>query len=212
MQVVTLEAKSRDAGKKASRAARVAEEVPCVLYGNKVDAVSFQIPELDMKRLIYTNEFHLVKVTLGDQEWDCILKHVDFHPTSDRPIHADFQVLVTGETLSLTVPIHHEGKSIGVREGGKLEAHVHEVAIRCLPKNIPDMITLDISDLDIGDSIQVRDVSIDGIEFDVPGDQTLVSVFLPREIEEEELEEELEEGEEGEEGAESEDAATEEGS
>jgi large subunit ribosomal protein L25 len=207
MQVITLEAKSREAGKKASRAARVAEEVPCVLYGNNVDAVSFQVPELDMRSLIYTNEFHLVNVTLGDQSWDCILKHVDFHPTTDRPIHADFQVLVTGETLSLTVPVHFEGKSVGVQDGGKQEDFVHEVAIRCLPKNIPDRIHVDVSDLKIGQSVLVRDLSIEGIEFEVPDDMTLVSVILPREIEEEEpeLEGELEEGEE--EGAETEDSA-----
>ncbi len=202
MDVITLEAKARECGRKSNRAARLAEQVPCVLYGHKVEAQAFQIPELDLRPLIYTDEFRRVQVSLGKESYECILKNVDFHPTTDRPIHADFQVLVAGEKITLNVPIHYTGDSIGVLDGGKAEIFVHEVSIRCLPKDIPEHIHVDIANMDIGDSVIVRDLDFEGLTFNVPEDQTLISVIRPREIieEEEELEEGLEEGEEGAEG------------
>lgn len=206
MDVITLKATARESGKKASKAVRVAKEVPCVLYGHDVESQIFQIPEQELRPLIFTNEFHRVKVKLGRKSFDCILKQVDFHPTTDLPIHVDFQVLVSGEEITLTVPVHYIGESVGLLEGGQAQIFLHEVSIRCLPKDIPDHLEVEISHLAMGDSVLVRDMDFEGITFNVPEDQTLIGIVRPRAIEVEVVEEE--ELEEGEEGVETEEGAT----
>ena len=205
MELIKIEAKPRESGKRAAKDARQADEVPCVIYGSETETQVFQIPELILRPLIYTNEFRRVEIKLGKKKFECILKNVDFDPVSDRPIHADFQTLITGQLLTLNVPVHFEGNSLGVLDGGTPQEFLHEVSIRCLPKDIPDHIAVDITALDIGDSILIRDLDIEGVVFNVPDDQAVISIIQPREIIEPvvELEDELEEGAEGvEEGAE----------
>jgi large subunit ribosomal protein L25 len=207
MDAITLAAKPRTPGKGPARAARREEEVPCVLYGRDTEPVIFQVPERSLLPLIYTNEFHRVTVKVGRKSHDCVLKHVDFHPVSDRPMHADFQILTSGEVITLTVPIRYTGVSRGQRDGGRTQAFFHELEVTCLPKDIPDHIEVDISELEIGDTIHLSDVAVEGVIFGAGQDTLLYSVMAPR-LEVEEEEEELVEGEglEGEEGAEGEES------
>lgn len=205
MERITIEAKPRDVGKKAARAVRLAEEVPCVLYGSEMETQVFQVPELTLRPLIHTVEFHRVEIKLGKKSYECVLKDVSFDPVTDKPIHADFQTLVAGQLLTLSVPVHYEGNSLGVLDGGTPQVFVHELSIRCLPKDIPDHIAVDITELQIGDSILIRDLELENVIINIPEDQALISIIQPREIIEpviEELEGEELEGEELEEGAE----------
>jgi large subunit ribosomal protein L25 len=200
MEAIKLAAKSRTPGKGPSRAARRALEVPCILYGHSLEPVPLQLVELDMRPLIYTDEFHRVEITVdGGESYDCILKSLDFHPVSDRPIHADFQVLTAGEVITLTVPVQTQGMSVGQREGGTPQVYHHELEVSCLPKDIPDHFVIDITDIDIGGSIQLSDLEDDRFTFALPSDATLFAIQAAR-LEEEEEVEDLEEGEEGEEG------------
>jgi large subunit ribosomal protein L25 len=201
MDIFKLEAKPREVGKKATRAVRRNQEVPCVLYGHNVEPVAFSTPETALNPLVFTSEMHLVQVTLDGKSWPCIVKNIDFHPVSDRPIHADFQVLLEGETLTLVLPIRYLGTPVGKREGGEVRAVLHELEVSVLPKNIPSHIDVDVSDLDIGGAIHVGDLDLPGIEILAPADQTLITVLAPRA----EVAEEEEEGEAfavGEEGGE----------
>ena len=187
MDVIEIEAKERQPGKKHARAARRAEEVPCVLYGRQVDAVSFQVPELSLRPLIYTSETHRVLIKMDGSEWECILKDVVLHPVTDRPRHADFQVLQQGEKITLTVPIQYHGTPVGQTEGGDTQVVMNEIEVTCLPKDIPSHIDLDVSALAIGDALHVSDIQAEGLEFGSAPEQTLVTVVPPRT--EEELEE-----------------------
>lgn len=216
MDAITLEAQDRSVGKKATRAIRRAGNVPCVLYGHHTDALAFQLPEASLKQLIYTTETHVVSVKLNGKEFSCILKDADLHPVTDRPIHADFLVLEAGEMVNLIVPVRFEGTPTGQKEGGSTQVILHELEVRCLPKDIPSHIDVDIAELAIGDAIHIEDLEVEGVELLGRPDQTVVTVVPPRMIEveeEEEVEVELdeegrpilpegEEGEEGEEGAE----------
>lgn len=193
MDVIKLDAKPRTPGKGPARAARRNEEVPCILYGHTMDAsVAFQVGELDMRPLIYTDEFHRVEVSVGGESYDCILKHVDFHPVSDRPMHADFQLLTAGSKITLTVPLQITGVSLGQRNGGSPVARVNELEVTCLPKDIPDHFQIDVTDIDIGDSVHLEDLADEKYEFGLPLEATLFFVQAAREEEEEELEEGLE--------------------
>ena len=201
MEVITLEAKAREAGKAPAKAARKAEEVPCVLYGHGEEPRAFQVPELALRDLIYTDKFHRVNVIIDGETYDCVLKDFQMHPVTDKVTHADFMVLLENEKVKIKVPVQYEGTAYGVRNGGIQQEFVHKIAIRCLPKNLPESFTVDVTDLKIGERILVRDMENEGLEILAPADSPLVSIRRPRLIIEIE-EEEDEEGEEGVEGAE----------
>jgi large subunit ribosomal protein L25 len=189
MQAIKLDAKPRTPGKGPARAARREKEVPCILYGHSMESLPFQVVELDMRPLIYTDEFHRVEVSVAGETYDCILKKVDFHPVSDRPIHADFQMLQAGEKITLTVPLQIVGLSLGQRNGGSPVARNNELSVTCLPKDIPDHFQIDVTDIDIGDSVHLSDLADDKYEFDLPLEATLFFVQAAREEEVEEVDE-----------------------
>jgi large subunit ribosomal protein L25 len=140
---------------------------------------SFQGPELELHPLIYTDETHVVSVNVEGKAYDCVMKQVEFHPVTDRPIHADFQVLTAGEAITLTVPVQYHGTPVGQTEGGDTQVILHEMQVRCLPKDIPSHIDVEISHLNIGDSIHV--VTRSGqFEFLAPERQTMVTVVAPK--------------------------------
>ncbi len=211
MDTVTIEAKPRDTGKSATRELRRQDSIPCVIYGRGADTVTFQVTARALDSLVFTDERYRVEIRLGKQSYDCILKEVDFHPVLNKPIHADFQLLRAGERIELSVPVQYVGTSKGQQEGGDVQYLLHEIEIEALPKDIPDHITVDITDLGIGDTIHVSDLESEGVEFVTPGAQSVVTCFVrkvelePVEEGVEEIEGELVEGEEGEgaEGAES---------
>ena len=194
MDVITIEAAPREVGKKGSRAVRRAGNVPCVLYGHHVEPVALQVPELSLRPLVYTSETHRVELSSDGESWECIMKDIDFHPVTDRPIHADFLVLQAGERLTLTVPVQYHGIPVGQTDGGDTQYSLHELEVTCLPKDIPSHIDVDVSQLQIGDSLHISDLTIEGVTLEGRPEQTLVSVLPPRLLE---VEEEEDEGLEG---------------
>jgi len=180
MDFRTLEAKSRETGKRSSRVIRREGQVPCVLYGHHVGSRSFQVLSVDLQKLFQSDETSLVKIDLEGESWECILKDIDFHPVHDNPIHADFQVLQEGEKITLVVPFHFEGTPVGQVEGGNTQFVLSEVEISCMPKDIPPSLHVDIAHLDIGDSIHLGDLAYEGVEFSASSTQTVVIVHAPR--------------------------------
>ncbi len=204
MEAITLEVTPRETGKKATKAARNAGHVPCVMYGFEEDAKSFSVPALGLRPLIYTDEFRRVNVVFEGTSYECVVKRVDFHPVTDAPIHADFQILHPGELVNLRIPVHFEGISIGQKNGAIAQTFVNKIRVRCLPKDLPDHVVVDISQLQIGQSLMVSDVQVEGVEFLSPADQTLVTITVPRgivSVDDEEVDDDaagvLAEGEEG---------------
>ena len=127
---------------------------------------------LPLRPLIHTTETYRVALRLDGQTHDCILKRVDYDPVSGQPSHLDFYALTRGEKLTLTVPVLLVGSAPGVREGGDLMQPLHEIEIRCLPKDIPGHIEVDVSALQVGDAILVGDLSYEGVE--IHGDRALM--------------------------------------
>lgn len=203
MESITLEVSSRDLGKKATKAVRQRGNVPCVLYGHDAEPVHFEVAELALRPLIYTTETHTVNIEMDGNSWSCILRAIDFNPITDRPSHADFQLLRQGEVIRITVPIRFHGTPAGQLEGGVTQVVVTELEIECLPKDIPGHIDVDISALQIGDNIHVSDLDLGNFTLLTSLSQTIVTVAgAAPEIEEEPVDVEGEELEEGEEAAE----------
>ena len=181
MDSYTLPVQPRETGKKAAKAVRNAGLVPCVLYGAHTAPVHFSTETLALRPLIHTNENYRVAISMDGEDHEAIVKEIVFHPVTDRPIHVDFQALTRGEALTMTIPVHVHGSSPGVVAGGQLSQPVHEIEIRSLPKNIPGQISIDISGLDVGDSITLGDLEIpEGVEVLGDSDLTVVSVVAPR--------------------------------
>lgn len=211
MQTLNLNIHSRETGKKATKAVRNAGLVPCVLYGQHTDPVHFAVESLDVRPLIHTTETYRIAVTVDGEEYEAILKSVDFHPVTDAPIHMDFQALTAGEALTMTVPVSLEGTAPGIKEGGILSQPLSELEIRALPKDIPGHISINVSNLSVGDSLHVSDLQL-GEDIEVLTDEarTIVTITAPRlEVEEEPTDDLL--GLDGDLGAEDGDASGEDG-
>jgi large subunit ribosomal protein L25 len=200
MSDIKLPAKKREISTKgAVNQARKQGFVPGVFYSKGSDPVAFTVSELTLKPVVYTSETHLINLEIEGQEpVRCILKDVQFDPVTDRIIHIDLYGVTVGQTLQLQVPVQIVGSAKGVKEGGKLQVQLHKVDVECLPKDIPDHIEINVSDLDIGDSVHAGDIKIENVEIITPEDVVIVTVSAPKAV----VEEEVVEGEEEEESAE----------
>ena len=151
-------------GKKSSKQIRKADGVPCVIYG-KEENIHFFAPELSFKNLVYTHEAQLVDLNINGNIYKTILQDIQFHPVSDKMIHADFIKIFDNKPVAISVPVSVYGNSVGVMAGGKLSIKRRKLKIKGLPKDLPESISIDISNLKIHDNIRVSDLSIDNIEF-----------------------------------------------
>ena len=153
-----------DLGKKSSKQVRKAEGVPCVIYGEG-ENIHFFAPELSFKNLVYTHEAHLVDLNIEGKIYKTVLQDIQFHPVSDKMIHADFIRIFDDKPVIISVPVSVYGDSVGVMAGGKLSVKKRSLKIKGLPKDLPESISVDISNLNIHDSVKVGDLSVDNIEF-----------------------------------------------
>jgi large subunit ribosomal protein L25 len=181
MQVVNIKAESRTAlGKKGAKATRKQGMIPCVLYGGD-EVVHFSTTLNEIRDLIYTPDFKLAEVEVDGKPFRCIVKDKQFHPVNDQIIHLDFLRLAEGNAVKVQVPVRFRGTSPGVKSGGKLIQNVRTVKIKALPENIVDELTVDISGLELGQSIRIRDIQPgEGIEIlNAPG-IPIATVEIPR--------------------------------
>lgn len=149
--------------------------VPGVIYGHGEPSIPFHVKELALRPLIFTHETHTINLNLDGKSTKCILKEIQFHPTTDRVRHIDLVALHAGEKIKVDIPIALEGTSIGVKDGGVLDVILHRITIEVLPDAIPEHISVDISNLAINHSIHVSDLPAHP-SFTVLGDEGAVIV------------------------------------
>ncbi|MCH6575832.1 MAG: 50S ribosomal protein L25 [Bacteroidetes bacterium] len=200
MEKVVVEAKERKTINKRSRnSLRNEGRVPGVLYGSRLEPIPIDVTRAAIHPLVFTAKTHLLSLKLdGHEEYDCIIKDVQFDPVSDEVVHFDLIGLTLDEKIQLEVPIQILGSAVGVKEGGLLQESMHKLSIECLPKDIPQSLELEVTELNIGDSIHVADLNFEHITILNPENTIVVSVVLPK------VEKEVEPVEEGEEFAEEE--------
>lgn len=223
-ELYDLEGEKRELGTKTAETLRENLRIPSVLYGPKVkENIHFSISEVELEKILSVSQTKLQNLTVDGKEYKTLLKNVEFDPVTDRALHADFYVLDEETPVKLKIPIRLNGIAKGVRDGGgRVFQPLRIVNIKVIPDKIPAMFELDITDLDIGDSLHVSELDMEGIDPLDDSRRTIVTIAPPKSealftttlvTEEEELEEgELPEGEvaEGEEGAEAEGEAGEE--
>lgn len=210
MNTVSLSGSLREnVGKKDAKAQRKLGKVPCVIYGGS-EQKHFTLEQMEFKHLIFTPEVSIVKLTLGEKTYECILQDVQYHPVTDEILHADFLELHAKKPVTVALPVELKGTAPGVVKGGKLRLKLRKLRVNGLINLMPEHIVLDISKLDIGRSIKVRDITLSDLNILDPGNQVVVAVVAARGISAEEeaaeaaeaAEEAAEGGEEGEKSAE----------
>jgi large subunit ribosomal protein L25 len=182
MEKVVLEANSRKTGSKSeNKKQRKNGRIPGVFYMRGTDPISIDVSEKAIKPLVFTGETHLVGLKVdNNQELDCIIKDVQFDPVTDHIVHFDLLGLTTGETFTLEVPIVFKGSAVGVKDGGVLQQHLHKLEIECLPKDIPQHLEVDVTNLKIGDSVHISDLNFDKVTILNSKTTVVVSVNHPK--------------------------------
>ncbi len=200
MKTVEVKGSLRESvGKTNSKNLRKQDQIPCVLYGNG-ENVHFHTHENSFKEVVYTPNAYLVKLDIDGKAFDAVLRDIQFHPVSDKIIHADFYQVHEKEPVWMRMPVVLTGNAIGVLNGGRLVQKMRKVKVKGLASQLPDEITIDITDLAIGKSIKIANLTFDGIEFMEPANAVVVLIKTARAA----VLAAEEEGEEGEEGAEGE--------
>ena len=166
-------------GKKSSKLIRKSGSIPCVIYGKK-ENIHFHAPELSFKNLVYTPEAHLVKLSIEDKEFRAVLKDMQFHPVSDKILHADFIEIFEDKPVVIGIPIKVTGDSVGVIAGGKLSIKKRNLKVKGLPVDLPEFLPIDITDLKIHESVKVGDLSFEKIELLDPKKVMVLTIATSR--------------------------------
>ena len=194
MKSITIKGSKRESvGKKATKALRNADMVPCVVYGGD-EPISFSAEEIAFKNLVYTPNAHTVVIDLGDDKVKAILQDIQFHPVSDRILHIDFYQIFDDKEVTMEIPVRTVGNSRGVRSGGVLRIVTRKLRIKALPENLPDFIEADITEMRIGNKMYVGAVASDKYKIMHPENTVICQVRTSRtaiadEVEDEEGEE-----------------------
>ncbi len=166
-------------GKKDSKKLRSQEKVPCVLYGGG-ENVHFWALEKDFRGLVYTPNVYLVDLNIDGNVHHAILQDIQFHPVSDRIQHIDFIQISPDKKVAMDIPVQLNGVPVGVKEGGKLMIAMRKLKVRAFPKNLPDILEIDVTNIGLGKTIKIGDVDFPNIEMLDPKNSVIASVRLTR--------------------------------
>jgi large subunit ribosomal protein L25 len=160
---------------------RDAGNVPCVVYGPGIpDQVHFYSPAILFRDLIYTPEVHLVELNIEGRIIKAVLKEAQFHPVSEVLLHADFMAYTEEKSIKFEIPVKIEGNSPGIAKGGKLEFKTRKLKVKGLAKALPDYVVVDISNLDLGKSFKVGELTTTGFEILTSPNVSVVTIGIPR--------------------------------
>lgn len=203
MEKVIIEAKERKTINKQSRnALRTNGRIPGIIYGRRMEPISIDVSKQDINPVVFTAQTNLISLKVeGHEEYECVIKNVQFDPVSDEIVHFDLIGLTRGEKIQLEVPIQLLGSAAGIKEGGLLQQSMHKLNIECLPKDIPQSLDIEVTDLEIGSTVHISDLDFENITILNPENTIVVSIVLPK------VEVEAAPAEEGEELGEEEGAA-----
>lgn len=169
-------------GRKDSQKLRRNEYVPCVIYGGEGN-VHFTTPLKYFNNLVYTPNVYLINLDISGEKHYAMLQDVQFHPVTDKVIHADFYEVYEDRPVTINLPTKLVGSSPGVVKGGYIREKRRSIQVRGLPRNLPDYLEIDISKLDVGQNIHLGDLSYENLEIMDPHEAMIVTVISPKKLE-----------------------------
>lgn len=180
MKSITIQGQKRESvGKKSTKALRDAELVPCVVYGGS-EPLNFSTEEKSFKDLVYTPDAHTVELVIDGQVIPAVLQDIQFHPITDKILHADFYQLSADKPVIMDVPVRVTGRAKGVVAGGVLRQSFRKLRLKAIPANLPDEIVVDVTPLRIGNKLYVGDIKTDAYTFLHPDNAVIVAVKMSR--------------------------------
>lgn len=202
MKEVSLAVSVREkTGKGAARQSRMAGNIPGVIYGPEVDPMSIEVSEKDLRRAVKESgsSSAIYQLDVNGKSTPVIIRDLQRHPLTSKVTHVDFHAISMNKPLHITVSLNITGIPVGVRvDGGIMQTVIREVEISCLPKDIPDSVDIDVTELQVGDSIHVKDLEIPNAKILTEDRRTILVVNAPTVSS---LDTPAEEGEEGAEAA-----------
>lgn len=182
MKTVSLSGSLRaNVGKSDANALRAKGHVPCVIYGGG-EQIHFSADERAFKDVIYTPETSIVEIDVNGKKYKTVLQESQFHKVTDKLIHADFLQIVDGKPVIVSLPVKAVGQAAGVKAGGKMSIKMRKLKVRGLINKLPERIELNVEPLEIGKTISVGDISLDGIEILHPKNISVISVQTTRAV------------------------------
>ena len=181
MKSFDLKGTSRtEVGKKSANELRKNNGIPCVLYGIEKEAKAFAVTTAAVRKLVYTPDIHVVNLTIDGVECKAVLKDIQFHPVKDTILHMDFLQIVEDKAIVMEVPTVLTGLAAGVKLGGKLQQAIRKIKVKAVYANIPEKLTVDVTELGLGKSIKVGELSFEGLELVTPAQTVVCSVAATR--------------------------------
>ncbi len=183
MEIVAIKGHSKEnSGKLAAKSIRRTGMVPAVMYkSGGGGATPFSIAPAEFRHLVYTPKFKLAEIELDGKKHKCIVKDIQFHPVSEAVMHIDFLELVPGVTFKAAVPLRFSGTAPGVKAGGKFITTLRKINIVTTPEKVVDEVIADISTMDLGDTIRIRDIKLqEGVMITNSGAIPVANIEIPR--------------------------------
>ena len=183
MREITINGQMRETtGKKASKMIRKKGLVPCNIYGEKKDqkglpvADAFVVPFAELRKAVYTPHVYVVNIVIGGKERKAVIKELQFHPTTDALLHADFFEVNETKEITVGIPVQLNGLAQGVRDGGKLNLSVRKIDVTATYKQIPEILNIDVTNLGLGKAIKVGELNFEGLKLATPAQVVVCSV------------------------------------
>ena len=200
MKTASLSGSLRESvGKKDADALRANNQIPGVLYGG-AEQIHFSVSENQINKVVFNPDVFKIDLDIAGKKVECIIQDIQFHPVTDRVTHLDFLEILPGKPVKGELPLRTTGQAIGVLNGGRLEVNYRRIPVRGIADDLPESLSVDISDLEIGDNARVRDLTVDGLEILLSESALLVACKRTRAAMSAESDLEGEEGEGGEGG------------
>lgn len=169
MKSIAINGSSRAIAERSSEQARAIKEIranggiPCVLYGGETN-VHFVVEASNVRHLVYTPDIFVIDLEIDGKTTKAILKDIQFHPVTDAILHIDFYEVSENEPIVMEVPIRLTGLAKGLKAGGKLQPQTRKLKVKALYNHIPERLMIDVSNLDLGKTIKVGEVSFENLE------------------------------------------------
>lgn len=186
MKEFSLSGQKRETvGKKATKLMRKEGLVPCNLYGEarhdgKPVAMSFAIPATALRKVVYTPDIYVINLTVDGSQHTAIIKELQFHPVTDALLHVDFLEVTEEKPITIGIPVKLCGLAQGVRDGGRMSLSIRKINVTAPYKQIPEHLDIDVTNLQIGKSIKVGELSFEGLEIATSKEVVVCSIKMTR--------------------------------
>ena len=186
MKEISVNGQKRETvGKKATKLLRKEGLVPCNLYGEATAdgaplAQAFAIPMTELRKVVYTPHIYVVNINLDGKAHKAIMKELQFHPVTDTLLHIDFYEINDTKDITIGIPVKLNGLAQGVRDGGKINLSIRKINVKAPYQRIPEQLDIDVTNLQLGKSIKVGELSFEGLELVTSPDVVVCSVKATR--------------------------------